>query len=1021
MKTIREFREEVKRRADLLTVVEQTCIVDHRSARLIKVLCPFHAEDTPSCVIYPDQQRFHCYGCNERGDVIDWVMKRDNLDHRGALESLARQFGVEIPEYQVEDPQQRDIRLEAEKLLTFAANHYHEYLFSAPDAEPHREYLRGRGFDEDVWKRWQVGAAGSKNELCEALTRQNLNIDLAVEIGLLNRNQHRLYEHLRGRIIIPFIHAGQVRFVTGRAIHPDVKPKYLHLRNSEYAWKTLYNPQSAAKDLLVLEGPMDVWAVDLLADDSVSAVALMGLAADVHELERAMKHRRRVYIGLDSDDAGSQNAIIDGIAQRAGPSRARVVRWPGGDDPAAWLKEGVTGEAFMALLENSRPWTGVLVDRIQSTPEDERPEAVRAAVEVAAGLLPEYGDPMVKAVKVSIKGFMQTKTIDEMVKTARKAFSSNGHSENGNGHHAEMETPEELPYYYLIEGEMWRGHGESARRITRGGHAIYTEMVTVDDGEETELQLTLEVRQKEEVQTARILAKSSHEPTKVIEPIRGLLGPLFSVAPKEGPHFVAALDAMSQKLARRVEIARTGWVDTSEGLAFVTPGGVVGKLPDGMSVALPKNLSQIDNYRVADDGDEAFRKGLEGLLTGFLNAFDHHITYPALAFALMPVAAHWLPHQRFAMHLNGETGSLKTETARVMMSLYGDFVDKPPLISWRSTINAIEYVGFWLPDVIGLVDDYKPSLTSPKAFAELIQRYADGNSRDRLSRDIQMRQQRSMRWWLLSTGEDLPTGEASVLARMINIRFPRRPTGVAFNHNLGMAQRLAKYFPTVTARWAAWLTDPEHHGTFEAQITLYHQQIADYLQKEAPEVPNINRISRNLGVLWTVWDAWTDFLLENGAAELIAKGYTEFRGIVGRLALSIARQVVEEKPTRIYLDAVQEGLDSGRFRLLPRYGEDKEMLYGPGFIGWHDIEGVYLTGDVFHDVAKWRREAGQEIGFSVNELHRLFKEEGLLAKVGKSTVTTNINVRGRGSPRVLHLRPGILSTPAVAQGTGDDE
>jgi uncharacterized protein (DUF927 family) len=147
------------------------------------------------------------------------------------------------------------------------------------------------------------------------------------------------------------------------------------------------------------------------------------------------------------------------------------------------------------------------------------------------------------------------------------------------------------------------------------------------------------------------------------------------------------------------------------------------------------------------------------------------------------------------MHFTGETGSLKTESAKLLMSFYGDFANTPPLSNWRSTINSIELLGFWLHDMPGMVDDYKPRDVKLWDFTGLIQRYADESGRGRMSRDAKVVRKRAMHWWMLSTGEAVPSGEASVLSRMIMVRFPRRPEGSPYNAELRMARRLSKYLP----------------------------------------------------------------------------------------------------------------------------------------------------------------------------------------------------------------------------------
>jgi DNA primase catalytic core len=1011
MTTFAAFREEVRARSDLLTIIEKTVSIQHRGGRTVKALCPFHQEDTPSLAIWPDQQRWYCFGgCHDGGDVFSWVEKREGVDHRTAVEMLAREAGLEIPTWQAESEEEKADRLQAGELLALAAKWYHEKLLNEPAAQPHRDYLEARGFGRDFWERWQLGASGGGNSLLAHLRSQGIDLALAQRVGLIGSKEDRLYDWFANRIVIPFIENGKPVFMTGRSIVTATKPKYLHMANGEFVHKVPYNAKRLGRHVVVVEGPLDVWAVEALAADDISAVALCGLGFG--DLEKGLKRAESVFVGLDSDGTVKQE-IIEGLVDVVGVQRARLVRWPSQDDPAAWWQQGATPEQMAQLLHDAQTWPQILVQAIKDAPPDNVTDPVTRAVKVAAQLSEAAADEMAAAIKAAARGTIQAATINKMLKDERKAIRQIPQANQP------ARDDDEQPYYYVREGELWRGIGDNARRILAGGTAHYTHMVHVDDGEEKDLELELEILLTSgRSLSTRIPSDVSNEAGKVASYMKKVAGPLITVEAKQGPYLVTAIEMLSrQGIEERLEIAHTGWIITDAGLAYVTPGGTVGALPDGVYVALPKGL---ERFHVADDGDDAFKQGLDGIANGFLKAFEKTITYPALAFALLPIAARWMGPHKFAMHLSGETGSLKTETSKVMMSFYGDFSEAPPLTSWRSTVNSIEHLGFWLPDCLGMVDDYKPRIVKLWDFVELIQRYADRNDRLRLSRDAQLRRRQAMRWWLLSTGEDLPAGESSVLARMVNLRFPRRPQGAAYNANLGKAQRLAKYFPTVTARWAKWLMENAGDAGFSSRVLLHHELIAEKLQDKAPDAPNVNRISRNIAVLWTVWEVWWDFIADQmildeksrlGVYELQG----EFINIAYPLALSMARQVVEEKPTRVFLDTLQEGLDSGRFRFMARTDGAEAQ---PNTAGWFDDKGIYLLPAMYNEIARWLRESGQQIGFTKQELYRLLDEEGLLADKGDEAKTVVIQVGPPGTikpKRVLALKPGVLIAPSTTK------
>lgn len=1017
--TREQFREQVRERTDLLTLISRSVALPSRtSGRIVKVKCPFHDDKTASLAVYTDQQRWRCFGsCSEGGDCFAWVMKRDGCDFVTALEGLARDAGLHMPEYRQEAPEKASERAQAAELMELATEYYHLRLLDDRIGLDHRNYLESRGFQRKSWERWQLGASGRGNEFLNVLTRKNVDLGLAHRIGLLGQSddKSRYYDYFRNRIVIPFIEAGKTVFFTGRAISPDDNPKYLHMPNSEYFKKTPYNWRGSGKDLVIVEGAIDAWAVDALSLDSVSVVALMGLDFNNPLLQRTIKHREKIWVGLDSDGTVSQS-VIDSVIQLVGAQRARLIDWPSKDDAAAWYAAGANQEEFSALLQSSPTWIDYLIDKIAGADRDAKPELVEKAVAVAAMLPLALGDSKVVEIKNASKKVVQSSTIATLLKQARKASLQ---SPAVPDEQSPRNEPQAIAYYRIIEGELWYGVAdEPPARIVAGGVPYYTEMITVDDGEEIEMQLNMEIAlvdgRKFQV---RVPAADSADSGKISAYIKKIAGPRLSIQAYQKQHLIPAMDFLSKKVSEKVEIARMGWLQTDGGLIYVSPGGCVGDLPDGVSVALPQGL---ERYGIKDDGDEAFVSGMNSI-DGLINAFDKSLTLPMLCFALLPPLHRFIPEgQKFVMHLVGETGSLKTASSKTLMSLYGDFVNKPPMASWRSTTNSIEKLGFWLPDALGMVDDYKPRIVKIWDFVDLIQRYADGNDRMRLSRDAQVRRREAMRWWMLSTGEDVPAGESSTLARMVILRFKRRPDGAAYNAELAKAQRLAKFMPTVMARWIAWIRDTHADRAFASRYAMAVQKTGDFIQKNTKDVPNVPRIANNVAMLWVAWQTWCDFVKEQPG--FAAPAVNEFPA--ADLALAQSRQVIEEKPSFIFLTAVREGFEAGRFTAAKRNSNSAADAGGDNFIGYYDVHGFYLLPAAFLYVSRWLREAGVQLGFSQRELYRLLTEEGLLAKTNKAEEKTTVNIKVGGvsqvTRRVLWIKPGIIPTDAD-QVDADDE
>src|SRR5919106_1405175 len=146
---------EIKSKLPVVDVVGETVALK-RAGTVHKGLCPFHAEKTPSFIVTPDRETWHCFGCGEHGDIFTFVMRRDGLDFREALARLAERAGVELSARSAgEDRRRRRLREALEAAIAW----YREVLLQARQAERARAYLAERGFTEATQERFGIGYA----------------------------------------------------------------------------------------------------------------------------------------------------------------------------------------------------------------------------------------------------------------------------------------------------------------------------------------------------------------------------------------------------------------------------------------------------------------------------------------------------------------------------------------------------------------------------------------------------------------------------------------------------------------------------------------------------------------------------------------------------------------------------------------------------------------------------------------------------------------------------------------------
>ena len=321
--------DEIKERIDAVELISNTVQLK-RAGRNYKGLCPFHAENTPSFVVFPETGTWHCFGaCGEGGDVFTFVMKREGWDFRTALEELARRAGVELkPRTQQEEAEDQE-RTRLRQILEVAATYYHNLLLKAPQAQRARDYVAQRSFKDRTIEAFQLGYAldewhALENYLtAKAYTRQEL-----VTAGLLVERDEaatgsghgsRVYDRFRGRLMIPIRDVrGRVIGFGARTLDPDGVPKYLNSPQTPLFDKgsTLYGLGRAVKGIrvaeraVVVEGYMDVMQAHQAGFTDV--VAQLGTALTEENLRQLTRYTRRIILALDPDTAG-QAATMRGL------------------------------------------------------------------------------------------------------------------------------------------------------------------------------------------------------------------------------------------------------------------------------------------------------------------------------------------------------------------------------------------------------------------------------------------------------------------------------------------------------------------------------------------------------------------------------------------------------------------------------------------------------------------------------------------------------------------------------------
>src|SRR3954463_8788327 len=326
-------------------------------------LCPFHDERTPSFSVDGERGFYHCFGCGESGDSIGFVEAIEGLTFKEAVESLADRYGVEL-KLEQEDPRAEEQRKRRERLLKLierTAAYYERVLWESPEAAHAREYLAGRGLEEDVLRTFRVGYSPSAwDKILMAAQRDGFSRDELVAAGLAQRNRNgQVYDRFRARIMFPLSDArGRVLGFGARALRDERGPKYLNTSENSIYHKGrqlfgIHQARSAAASagrIVAVEGYTDVLALHQAG--VTEAVAIMGTALTQEQLAELRRAAATAYFALDADRAGQEAMLRAGrMAQERG-LELLVVRLPEGRDPAELVAEDGP-DAFRTLLDHA--------------------------------------------------------------------------------------------------------------------------------------------------------------------------------------------------------------------------------------------------------------------------------------------------------------------------------------------------------------------------------------------------------------------------------------------------------------------------------------------------------------------------------------------------------------------------------------------------------------------------------------------------------------------------------------------
>ena len=363
------FLDELRGRISLSGLVGRRVRLVRRG-REFAGLCPFHHEKTPSFYVVEDKDFFHCFGCGAHGDAIGFTMRADNLDFLEAVEKLAGEAGLAVPQATPEEREKARRQKTLLETLEAAAVFYEARLWS-PAGRLARDYLETRGLDPDTIRRFRLGWAPDERQALRRALAADYTEPLLVEAGLLHQpDEGEPFDYFRGRVMFPIgDRAGRVIAFGGRVLG-DGQPKYLNSPESPvfekgrvlYGWSAARAATTEGRDAIVTEGYMDVIALHRAG--FTSAVAPLGTALGEFQLQELWRLGPEPILCFDGDAAGQRAAAR--ALRRALPllrpgQSLRFAGLPAGEDPDSLIRRAGR-DAFEQVVAAARPLSQMLWD-----------------------------------------------------------------------------------------------------------------------------------------------------------------------------------------------------------------------------------------------------------------------------------------------------------------------------------------------------------------------------------------------------------------------------------------------------------------------------------------------------------------------------------------------------------------------------------------------------------------------------------------------------------------------------------
>jgi len=373
--------EEVRGATNIVHYINQFLNLK-KAGQNFKGLCPFHTEKTPSFIVSPEKQIYHCFGCGKGGNVFSFIMDFEKLSFIEAVSKAADFSGILLPKPSADDQEKSDYYQQLHQVNEKACQMFEEQLFNSAN-KAYLDYFLNRGLSAELIKKYRLGyAPDSFSSLLNYLKHHSVDTNLALKLGVILKKDtgQDPYDKFRHRIIFPFQNtAGKIVGFGGRKLKEEQQPKYLNSPESPIYKKgeLLYGLHQAISEIrnegyaILVEGYFDL--LRLVESGFRNVVASSGTALTSMQARLMKRYTRDVYIAYDGDDAGVKAAMRVAVIIENADLNALIVKMPSDEDPDSIVQKN-GAKAFKELLEKRIPYLDFQLDNFFSDPESSRSE-----------------------------------------------------------------------------------------------------------------------------------------------------------------------------------------------------------------------------------------------------------------------------------------------------------------------------------------------------------------------------------------------------------------------------------------------------------------------------------------------------------------------------------------------------------------------------------------------------------------------------------------------------------------------